>query len=159
MTTRTQLVAPVLAVALSGLAFGQDECSTAAVAVANAPTAFDTSAATTSVEPWPCALGGTDLWYTYTPTTTGGSVTVELCGSGYDTAIEAFSGTCGALTSIGCNDDSCGLQSSLRFGPTAAGTPLYFRIGGYNGASGPGTYLLTETPPAWARTNALARSP
>ncbi|MEM9799664.1 MAG: hypothetical protein AAGA20_05005 [Planctomycetota bacterium] len=148
MSFKTSFLTATISVAVAGVAYGQDECATATAAVGGGvPTAFDTSTATTSPEAWPCALGGSDIWFTYTPTTSGGSVTVSLCGSTYDTAVEGFSGTCGSLTSLGCNDDSCGLQSELQFGPTAAGTPLYFRIGGFNGANGTGTYTVTENPP------------
>jgi Trypsin-like peptidase domain len=74
------------------------------------------------------------VWFTYTPQVTG-NATVDTCGSGFDTKIEVFSGACGALTSIGCNDDSCGLQSSFTF-PCTAGTTYHICAGGYGGASG-----------------------
>ncbi len=141
-------VACVLSILTSGLAAAQnDECSGALAALDGVPFAFDTSFATTSMTPWPCALGGSDLWYSYVPSSTGGAVTVDVCGSSYDTAVEGFTGSCGALVSAGCNDDFCGLQSTLTFGPTVAGTPLFFRIGGFNAGSGPGTCTVTEAGP------------
>ena len=105
--------------------------------------AFDTSAATLSPELWPCAgAGGPDLWYSVT-STTGGSITIETCGSSYDTALEVFDGGCLALVSLACNDDSCGLQSSISFQPTM-GTTYLFRVGGFSGNTGTGTLLVTE---------------
>ncbi|MEZ6015637.1 MAG: hypothetical protein R3F49_11015 [Planctomycetota bacterium] len=100
--------------ALPLTAFAQnDECSTAQVVTAGSY-AFDTTLATLSPELWPCAnAGGPDLWYTYTATTTG-NVTFSTCtGTSFDTALEAFDGTCANLASIACNDDSCGLQSRV----------------------------------------------
>jgi hypothetical protein len=64
-------------------------------------------------------------------------VTIDLCGANYDSALQIFDGTagCGSLVSVGCNDDSCGLQSSFTFTATAC-TPYYIRVGGYNSATG-----------------------
>ena len=44
-------------------------------------------------------------------------------------ALEAFDGTCGALNPIVCNDDFCGLQSTLSF-PSTMGQTYYVRMGG-----------------------------
>ena len=85
-----------------------------------------------------CAAVGTliykGVWFNYTPTVTG-NATVDTCGSDFDTKITIFSGTCGALSVVGCNDDSCGLQSSYTF-PCTAGTTYRICAGGYGGASG-----------------------
>ena len=126
---------------LCSTAFAQnDECTTA-MTVGPGAIPFDTSAATLSPEAWPCAgNGGPDLWYTFTATTTG-DVTVSTCGSSYDTALEVFSGTCAALAPISCNDDACGLQSSLTFFVTT-GTDYIFRVGGFAGSTGSGTIVL-----------------
>jgi hypothetical protein len=84
----------------------------------------------------PCA--GTifkGVWFTFRASVTG-TVTVDTCPSDFDTLLEVFTGSCGALTSIGCDDDSCGaLQSSLTF-PAQAGTVYHICAGGYNGNSG-----------------------
>ena len=75
------------------------------------------------------------VWFTFTPSVTG-TATVDTCGSDFDTEIEVLSGSCGALTSIGCNDDgSCSPQSSFSF-PCAAGTAYRICAGGFLGASG-----------------------
>ena len=84
----------------------------------------------------PCA--GTiskGVWFTFRAPVTG-MVTVDTCPSDFDTLLEVFTGSCGALTSIGCDDDSCGtVQSSLTF-PTLAGTVYHICAGGYGGNSG-----------------------
>jgi len=88
-----------------------------------------------------CGAAGNspDLWYRYRPTTTGNVVftTCDSVGS-YDTVLSIFTGTCGALAEVGCNDDTngaCGLRSTVTVAATA-GTTYYVRVGGYNGASG-----------------------
>ena len=112
-----------------------DSCS-GAIAVAtglNGP--FDTSLATTSSPAWPCAGGGTDLWYRYTAVGTG-QMTVDTCtGTNYDSALEVFSGSCAGLTSLACNDDTCGLSSSVTVS-VIAGQTYYIRVGGYAAAAG-----------------------
>ncbi len=109
-------------------------------------TPYDTSGATTSAPAWPCALGGSDLWYVFTPPTTG-SYTISTCtGTSYDSGLEVFSGPCGALVSLACNDDTCGLQSTVGFLGNA-GVAVYVRVGGYNGLTGAGTLTVTQNLP------------
>lgn len=86
-----------------------------------------------------------DVWYKYTPLTSG-SWNVTLCGSTYDTVVNIYTGTCGSLTSVACNDDdgnpggnpNCAetLSSSINVAMTA-NTTYWIRVGGYNGAVGP----------------------
>jgi hypothetical protein len=139
--------AAVLAFATAGFATAQnDECATAIVLPVNVATAFDTTSATLSTEPWPCAAStAPDIWYRYVPVANA-TATVETCGSGYDTALQVLSGSCAALVSIACNDDFCALQSTITF-PANAGTTYYIRLGGFATLSGTGTILLTEAGP------------
>jgi hypothetical protein len=83
------------------------------------------------------AANSPDLWYKYRPTTSG-AVTISTCDSVapvFDTVLSVFTGTCGALTQVGCNDDSCSLRSSIALTATA-GTTYYIRVAGYNSATG-----------------------
>jgi hypothetical protein len=83
-----------------------------------------------------------DVWFKYRPTTSG-SIRVETCpGTNYDSVLSAYTGACGALAQIACNDDSCGLSSVVTFAGTA-GTTYYIRVAGYQGATG--TYGLLVT--------------
>ncbi len=124
-----------------------DECAGAIPAFTGLNAPGSTVGASTS-STWPCAIGGTDVWYSYVATCTA-PTTFTFCPPGsatYDSAIEVFdgSGGCGALLSLGCNDDSCGLSSSLTV-PTVAGTLYYVRVGGFLGASGGYALLITTT--------------
>ncbi len=141
------LLTTSLLIGLAPAALAQNnECATAA-AVTAGMTAFDTTAASTSAEVWPCGFGvSNDLWYSYAAANND-TVTISTCGTTFDTLIEAFDGSnCAALVSAVCNDDACGLQSTVSF-PAVSGTTYLFRIGGYNGASGAGTFDITLTPP------------
>lgn len=68
------------------------------------------------------------------------SVTVDTCGSAHDTVL--YVGTSCGGTQTGCNDDTCGLGSSVTFN-AAANTTYYITIDGYNGATG--AYTLNVT--------------
>jgi hypothetical protein len=123
-----------------------DECATAIALTIDVPEAFDTSTATLSLPAWTCATStAPDIWFRYTASADN-TVEIDTCGSLYDTALEVFSGTCGSLTVLGCNDDSCGPQSSLSFAGTA-GTTYLIRVGGFGTAFGAGTIVATEIPP------------
>ncbi|MEQ1634005.1 MAG: hypothetical protein ABL997_16620, partial [Planctomycetota bacterium] len=112
-----------------------DECVGAVQVFVGANGPFDTSLSSTSSPAWPCAGGGSDLWYRFTPSGTG-SMTVDTCNSAnYDSALEVFSGSCGSLVSLVCNDDTCGLSSSVTVN-VLAGQTYYIRLGGYASAAG-----------------------
>lgn len=122
--------------AMTGNVIAQnDECIGAIPVVQGVNGPYSNAAATTSFA-WTCGSGGNDLWYLYSAPGAG-SLTVDLCGAGFDTVIELFDGNlgCGSLTSLVCNDDSCGLQSGATV-TVNSGDVIYIRVGGYNSATG-----------------------
>ncbi|GMU83660.1 MAG: hypothetical protein AMXMBFR47_35300 [Planctomycetota bacterium] len=98
----------------------------------------DTTGATTDGG-WPCAAGGSDLWYSFVAADT--VATLDLCASSYDTAVMVLDG-CGG-TVLGCNDDFCGLQSTLSVGGLTVGQTYYVAVGGF--AAGTGAFSMTLT--------------
>lgn len=76
--------------------------------------------------------GGGDVWWRYTSPITG-TISVDTCGSDFDTVVSVFD-DCGG-TELACNDDGCGLQSSLEFSATEGATYLV-RVGGVIGQTG-----------------------
>ena len=66
----------------------------------------------TAVQPAWAGREARAVWFTYTPAQTG-TATVDTCPSDFDTLMEIFTGACGALTSIGCNDDSSSCSGVL----------------------------------------------
>ena len=110
-----------------------DDCA-GAFTVSNGVSGPYSSVLATTSSAWPCATIGADVWFKYYVGASG-SLTVSTCNqTTMDTGIEIFSGSCGSLTSLGCLDDSCGLQTSLTV-PVTPGI-IYFRVGGYNSATG-----------------------
>ncbi|HEY3295092.1 MAG TPA: serine protease [bacterium] len=82
-----------------------------------------------------------DVVYNFTPAACE-SLTVSLCGSGYDCLIDVRAGgSCPGAVSVACDDDyACptgnGLQSQVTF-RAYAGVTYYFIVSGFNGNAGP----------------------
>ncbi|OQC03720.1 MAG: Serine/threonine-protein kinase pkn1 [Candidatus Hydrogenedentes bacterium ADurb.Bin101] len=91
-----------------------------------------------------CASGdAADIWFQYTAENTG-HLAASLCGSGFDTTLAAYTGTCGALTEIACNDDWCRYESRICF-PVEAAQPYLIRVAGYGGDVGDYGLHIAET--------------
>ncbi|MBM3415353.1 MAG: T9SS type A sorting domain-containing protein [Bacteroidetes bacterium] len=122
-----------------------DDCVNAIPLICGQTVTGNTNTATVDGPPTSCA--GTsiapDVWYTVVGT--GANITAILCGSGYDTKVDVYTGTCGALVCVGGNDDFCGLQSQFTWATTAAVT-YYIRVHGFAGATGPFTLNIACQP-------------
>jgi hypothetical protein len=96
-----------------------------------------------------------DLWYVYTATQSG-TITIDTCGSGFDTKLALYSGTpCerGRPVYLTCNDDGCGFQSRIENYPVVAGREYGIRVGGYLSARGTGTLNISFSAPCPADFN------
>ena len=71
------------------------------------------------------------------------TISAETCGGTVDTKLAAYNGSCnGAI--LDCNDDTCGLQSTITFAATA-GNVYMLRVGSFPGAAGGiDTFAVTE---------------
>ena len=96
----------------------------------------DSFAATTeSTDPTPsCAAGsgnprGKTVWWKFTASSAG-SASVDTIGSAYDTLLTVYSGTPGALTQVGCNNDiTAGSNFASRVPFNAVtGTTYFFEV-------------------------------
>lgn len=129
-----------------------DTCATAIPAVLGT-NAFSTAGAQTDGPALPpgCASSfGSDVWFTYTSAcASGGTLTFSTCtGTGFNTVLAVYTGSCGSLVSVGCNDNGCGAGtgSSVSVNSTP-GTTYRIRVGGVNGASGSGTLTIACVVP------------
>ena len=122
-----------------------DDCSAATPISGAGPVAFDTHGATTSSQQGgSCGASTQDIWYDWTASATG-TCTLSLCGSGYDSLINVYSGSgCPSGSALNCNDDFCGLQSQLDFACTS-GSHYMLQIGGFGGNVGSGSFTLNVT--------------
>jgi hypothetical protein len=75
--------------------------------------------------------GGTpndDVWYSFTASTSNQTITVVGCAS-FNPVVEAYSGTCGSLTSLGCvNTTGTGGTETLTLTGLTSGTVYYIRV-------------------------------
>jgi hypothetical protein len=100
---------------------------------------LNTRVATAAGDPTPACQAnfGKGVWYSFTPNASG-AVTISTCGSDFDTVLAVFTGSCGALTAVACNDDDgpacAGSQASVTFAGTAGVT--YRILAGGSGAIG-----------------------
>ena len=121
---------------------GSDSCATPVAIAGQGSFAYDTTGATTGAEGQnECGPIHDDEWFLWTADADG-VATISTCTDGHDTKLAAYpdTGACPAdFTSLGCNDDACGLQSSISFAVTN-GTNYLVQIGTFSaGAGAPGT--------------------
>lgn len=131
-----------------------DDCSGAVLLVQGANGPFSTVGATPSAPAWSCGAAGNDRWYLFLASGPG-TLQVDVCGAGFDTALQVLNGAagCNALVSLGCNDDGCGTASSLAVALPSAG-PYYVRVGGFAGQTGSFTLNVNgPTASGFAATN------
>ena len=121
-----------------------DNCADALAISGAGPHNFDNSAATTDGNPDPLCLSfgldqiENDVWFTWGPATCnpGEFVEVSFCGlTGIDSRVAIYDGTSCTGPILACNDDSCGLQSRVRFAATP-GNSYTIRVGTFPGAGG-----------------------
>jgi len=87
------------------------------------------------------AGGAPDVVYSLSPAAAG-EYHIHLCGSSFDTEVYVYADVEGNV--VGCNDDSCGLQSELAV-TMAVGHTYYIIVDGYSNYSG--AYQITVDPP------------
>lgn len=133
-----------------------DECSGAVPLALGVTTGLSNATASTSPAPaGPCG-GQNDLWYSFTPVTSG-FYSVSTCGLTSDTTLIAVYDGCGG-TQLACGEAVCATQSAVSL-PLAAGQTYRIRLAGTanQGASVPymfstGLQIAAATPPALSLT-------
>jgi hypothetical protein len=150
------------ALTLAGAQTGSDSCTTPDALAGQGSFGFNNGLASTGLEGQSevnCYAFGSsgvdnDVWFSWTADATG-SATVSTCNSSFDTKIAAYpGGGCPTVgSSLACNDDTCGLQSSISF-PVTTGTAYMLQIGTFPGAAGgTGTVNITIGGPAAGSDN------
>ena len=133
-----------------------DDCSSPLLIAGQNTFAYDNGLATTGVdgqnESLCYAFGSTtvdnDVWYEWTADGDGIAI-MSTCGNFVDTKLAAYpAGGCPTLGSaVACNDDACGLQSTIAFNVTN-GASYLLQVGNFPGAAGgPGTFDITIVVP------------
>jgi hypothetical protein len=106
----------------------------------------DTRSATTAIDDPDCHGRGPTVWYVFVPAQNM-RVEANTFGSNYDTTLSVYTGSRGALSQWGCNDDTDGLQSQVIF-DAIAGEAYFFMVGAWaNGPGGDLTFSVNVAPP------------
>ena len=133
--------------------FSQNGGDTCATAVVVTPGSFTATTITSDSAGGEMGGGGNDsAWFSYTATADG-TIDVESCLGGADTRLYIGTGTCGSLTTVANNDDTCevtaggsNFAASLTGVPVTNGTTYYIEWDD-RWAEGPFDWTLTYTPP------------
>jgi len=120
--------------------------------ISEGATPFSNVAATTDGPEEPaCVKSGqtqieSDVWFCYTAWCTG-TATASTCDADFDTQIAVYDGCDCPIgeSPVTCNDDSCGVQSSVSF-PVVYGNDYLIRVGGFGGAQGSGVLDVSCVP-------------
>jgi hypothetical protein len=112
-----------------------------------------TTSATSTGDPSLSCVGGfgKGVWFVYYAPSNG-TVIADTTGSSFDTGLGVFTGTCGSLTQIACNDDTGGGTTSKTTNTVAVGNAYYYLAGGYGAGSGNLVFHLNFTPASSAPT-------
>ena len=114
-------------------------------------------ATTEAADPVPCGnpSPAKSVWYRFTASS-GGTLTADTFGSGYDTVLSAWSGTVGNLNLVDCNDQADGgNQSEITFTATP-GTTYFFMVTAFLSDGGALVFNLDlETPALTLSSDAL----
>ena len=88
-----------------------------------------------------------DVWYMWTPDEDGQVLFTTCDQSSYDTSIIIYENGCSLSDQVACNGDAssdtgCQQYHASVLHSVVAGNTYYARIGGYNGATGQGTFQM-----------------
>ncbi|RYF87816.1 MAG: T9SS type A sorting domain-containing protein, partial [Chitinophagaceae bacterium] len=115
-----------------------DDCS-GAVTIGTISISSSNVGATQSQLPSTCtgstSSSALDSWYQFTALSDGDAL-VSISANTVDVIVEAYSGTCGTLSSLGCADASGAGGEVLSLTGLTAGQTYFVRVYGWNGAVG-----------------------
>ena len=108
-----------------------------------------TLGATATGDPTPPAQSsfGAGVWFRYTPAFAG-QLVVDTTGSGFDTVVGIYTGSCGSMTVQASDDNSAGGTDARAVLQAAAGVPYSILAGGRGGATGDLVLRLALNGPA-----------
>ncbi len=127
-----------------------DDCSSAVSITPNLTTcSYEAGSSSGATESIPTCSGGgdadDDVWYQFVANSTDMTITVDPT-VGYDAVIQLFSGTCGSLTSIQCEDVNAANGDEVLVASGLTNGATYFvRVYHYGTGSGTNTFNICVT--------------
>ncbi len=138
-----------------------DDCATAIMLTEEAgsctPVSGSTAGGSPSVGPAVCTgTADDDVWYAFVATDVQAIVTVQS-GAGFNATVQASSGSCGSLTSIGCvNATATGGLETLYLSGLTTGATYYVRVYHNNAGAGSGAFTICVYNPVPSCTSYLS---
>ncbi len=111
---------------------------------------YTTVSATASSVTNPSCAGSSflDVWFTFTVPASGNVTVDSQTGTMTDSGMAWYTGTCGALTQMACDDDSgAGLMSMISSSTLTPGAVIYVRFWRYSGTGTFGICAYSPPPP------------
>jgi len=146
----TKILTIAILVCFAMPAFANDACVDAAPIACGATVSGSTAGATFD-NVGTCGTSNTAPGVWYSVVGDGGQITASTCNqASYDTKISVFTGSCGALSCVGGNDDGVGcsaFSSEVTF-PTTAGTTYLILVHGFGSANGDFNLTVTCSGPS-----------
>ncbi len=145
-------------VLLMGKIYAQsDNCATptpiSVTANCTSPTTGTTTGATASIFSGCVGNADDDVWYQFTATATSQVIAVTPA-AGMDAVLQLFSGACGSLTTLNCQDIGISGQTETIYpSGLTVGTAYKIRVYNYGAGSGSGNFTICITNPPAAPAN------
>lgn len=109
-----------------------------------------------------CGSYGSNVWFRVTGTGNQMVVSTDNAGFQLDTEVHIYTGSCGSMTEVACNDDGSGVSHSLASlieWCSTLGTTYYISVGYYSTSSVFGNYQLTVVDRPLGAPTAVSSSP
>ena len=127
-----------------------DNCNLAVTLAASSNSVCTNTSATTvgatQSQPGCAGVADDDVWFRLVATSTSHNITVKG-NTLYDPVLEMFTGTCGALTSIGCVDGTIAAPEVAIATGLTIGATYYIRVYSYGSGVNQGTFDICITTP------------
>ncbi len=106
-----------------------------------------------------CSGYGANVWFKFTGTGNRMLISTDNAGTNFDTELHIYTGSCGAMTEVECDDDDGSGTTSLIYLCSAASTTYYVSVGYYNSSLIYGNYQLTVIDYPVGTPTAISASP
>ncbi|PKP19160.1 MAG: hypothetical protein CVU05_11970, partial [Bacteroidetes bacterium HGW-Bacteroidetes-21] len=106
-----------------------------------------------------CLGFGANVWFTFTGTGNNMQISTDNAGTNFDTELHIYTGSCGSLTEVTCDDDAGTGATSLINLCSTASTTYYVSVGYYSTSLVYGNYQLTIVDYPLGASTSLSASP
>lgn len=147
---------------ITKLSAQSDNCATATLLTVtpncSGPTNGTTTGATASAYSGCVGNADDDVWYMFVATATSHVIDV-VPGSGMDPVVQMFSGACGSLTTLNCQDVGLSGQPETVYpNNLSIGNVYYIRVYNYGLGAGTGNFTICVSTPPTAPSNDICGS-